>query len=171
MRLNLEKPLARFEKLGINDPAYIDELYSRPSWDDYFLDLAISISKRSHDSQTQHGCLIVKDNRILSSGYNGFPSGSNDKIIPNIRKDNKKYPFINHAEISAIFNCAKNGISLDGSKIYITGKPCHNCAKALVSVGILDWVIGNKGHVSSEEEDLLYEFWVQEFGVKVNQVK
>ncbi len=159
----------KFYPLGVQNWNYISPFHKRPSWDKYFLDIAKDVAKRSHDAQTHHGCVIVKDSRIIATGFNGFPPSSPDDIIPNIREDGKKYPFINHAEINAIFSCAKNGISLNGAKIYTTGKSCCNCAKALVSVGIFEWIFGDIGHVSTTEENLLYDFWVETFNVKTKQ--
>jgi len=161
----------KYKKIGIDNSKCIDKSYLRKNIDSYYLDIAFSVSKRSHDSNTQQGCIIVKNNRIISTGFNGFPANSPDSIIPNNRYENHKYKFINHAEINAIFSCAKNGISLDNSVIYITGIPCSSCARALVSVGIHEWKIGNIQHVTTEEEELLRQFWIECFDVKITKIK
>lgn len=158
-----------YEKIGIvSDKRYVDQEYKRIALDDYFIQLAHLVAKRSHDSNTQHGCVIVRpDNSIATTGFNGFPAGSPDNKIPNTRKDGFKYLFINHAESSAIFHCAKNGIAISDCRIYLTGLPCHNCARNLVSVGIKEWHVGNVSHIHSEQEIIARNFWIDTFKVKV----
>lgn len=156
--------------LHIGNPDYIDQEYHRISWDEYFMGIAYLIKQRSHDSQTQHGCVFVRDKRIISTGFNGYPPGANDKEIPNVRKDGAKYPFINHAEESAIYNAAKEGVSLKGCTAFITGLPCGSCSRKLVTVGVTDWVIGDIGHQSSIEDQTLREYWIQSFNVQIRKV-
>ena len=104
----------------------------RPSWDNYFLDIAEAVSKRSHDAETQVGCVIVDDSkRVLATGYNGFPPGSRDLELPNLRPD--KYPFMVHAEMNAI---ASSRQDLRYATIYVTWSPCRDCSKALITAGI-----------------------------------
>jgi dCMP deaminase len=104
----------------------------RPSWDDYFLDIAEAVSRRSHDGETQVGAVIVDPNkRILATGYNGFPPGCNDRELPNLRPD--KYPYMVHAEINAI---ASSRQDLRGATLYCTWSPCRDCAKAVITAGI-----------------------------------
>lgn len=105
---------------------------SRPSWDEYFLNIAEVVSKRSHDGETQVGVVVVDENkRILATGYNGFPPGCDDKKLPNLRPD--KYPFMVHAEINAI---AASRQDLRNSTLYCTYSPCRDCAKAIITAGI-----------------------------------
>ena len=105
---------------------------NRPEWTSYFLGLAKVVSQRSHDSQTQHGCVITDPkNRILGVGYNGFARGLNDSKLPNVRPD--KYPWMIHAERNALSNCIvrpENGIA------YVTGQCCNDCIMALWQEGI-----------------------------------
>jgi dCMP deaminase len=159
----------KYKNIGIANSDCINKEYKRASKDKVFMDVALAVSKRSHDSNTQHGCCIVKDDRIISTGYNGFPAGSPDYLIPNNRYKKLKYLFMNHAEENAILSCARNGISLYESKIFISGLPCKDCSRKLVSVGILDWTVGNIGHVSTKKEDLLREFWIEVFGVNITR--
>ena len=161
----------KYKELGIGQEKYIDKNYKRPDKDPYFLKIAYEISHRSHDSTTQHGCCIVKDGRIISTGYNGFPPGLPDELIPNNRLDGLKYKFICHAEKNAIYNAAKEGICLQNSVIYITGIPCSDCSKALVAVGIKKWIIGDKEYIADEQEKLLRNFWVDVFDVKIQHIK
>lgn len=165
-----KKSRAEFKwgELGItDDDKNIDRKYSRMNWDDYFMSIVNLVRKRSHDSQTQHGAVAVRDNVIIATGFNGFPPGSDDIFLPNTRPE--KYKFVNHAEESLIYIAAKNGVSLDGCTLYVSGQPCCHCARKLISVGITDWVIGPISHVSSSTEALLYKYWVESFKVKVRQ--
>lgn len=107
------------------------------SWDEYFIGLAELSAMRSKDPNTQVGCCIVgKDNKILSVGYNGLPRGCNDDDFPWDREGDildTKYPFIAHAELNAILN---SKTSLEGARLYVTLFPCNECAKAIIQAGI-----------------------------------
>lgn len=109
------------------------------SWDEFFMGAAMLCAERSKDPNTQVGACIVNDeNRILSVGYNGFPSGCDDDIFPWDRSGNDpydtKYLYVCHAELNAILNC--RGRSLAGSRIYVALFPCNECAKAIIQSGI-----------------------------------
>tara|TARA_R100000008_G_C3577779_1_gene166350 strand:- start:192 stop:758 length:567 start_codon:yes stop_codon:yes gene_type:complete len=104
------------------------------SWDNSFFLSAALWSVRSHDSQTQCGAILVKDKRIISTGYNGFVSGIDDSVLPRERPD--KYPFMVHAEANAIYNAAKNGVTTLGSTCYVTATPCLNCLQMLYQCGV-----------------------------------
>jgi len=111
------------------------ELINIISWDEYFLLQAYLISLRSIDAQTQCGAVLVNELKtILSTGYNGFMTGINDNILPNLRPE--KYPYFLHAEHNAVLNCAKNGISTLNATAYITSPPCSNCFQILHQAGI-----------------------------------
>ncbi len=120
-----------------------------------FLEIAKTFSKRSHDSQTQHGCVLVKNDRIISTGFNGFPSGFPDDKLPNMRPG--KYVYIIHSEVNAIINAAKNGISTNGAVAYITGRPCIECLKALIQAGVKKLCIGSIGHQTEKETQQLFD--------------
>jgi dCMP deaminase len=106
--------------------------FARPSWDDYFLDIAEAVSKRSHDAETKLGCVVIDGNkRIIATGYNGFPPGSDDTKLPNCRPD--KYPFMVHAEMNAI---ASSRQDLRESTFYISASPCLECTKAIITAGV-----------------------------------
>lgn len=120
-----------------NEPNEI--LKYRPSWDDYFLGMALLVARRSHDIHTQHGCVLVKDKRIVATGYNGFPGGMNDASLPTNRplKDNPeaphKYDWMEHSEANA---CANAQQRPEGATAYVTGEPCFNCMKTMWRHGI-----------------------------------
>ena len=105
---------------------------NRPSWNEYFKEIVQITSKRSSCNRLQVGCLLVKDNRIISQGYNGFlPGLPHESII----RDNHEQATV-HAEQNAISDCAKRGVSCIGSTAYITHYPCINCFKILAASGI-----------------------------------
>ena len=104
----------------------------RISWNKYFMEIAMLSSIRSPCKRLKVGCVIAKDNRLISMGYNGFLSGCDHKSI--IRDGHEQATI--HAEINAITDAAKRGVSINDSIAYITHHPCINCYKALASSGI-----------------------------------
>ena len=106
-------------------------------WDKRFLNLAEHISTWSKDPSKKIGAVAVGDQRqILAQGYNGFPRGINDA---DERYDNReeKYKLVVHAEMNVIYNASYNGVSLNGSTLYVHGLPvCSDCAKGVIQVGI-----------------------------------
>ena len=107
-------------------------------WDQYFMGVAMLSAQRSKDPNTQVGaCIVSKDNKILSLGYNGAPNGYDDEHMPWDRKGdfiNTKYAYVCHAELNAILN--NKGSVLEGSRIYVDLFPCNECAKAIIQSGI-----------------------------------
>lgn len=104
----------------------------RPSWNNYFMQIANIISKRSSCQRLHVGCVIVKDNHILSTGYNGFIAGCPHESI--IENDHEQATV--HAEQNAICCAAKFGVNLNNSTCYITHFPCIHCFKILVASGV-----------------------------------
>jgi dCMP deaminase len=104
----------------------------RLDWDEYFMSIAILASCRSPCTRLRVGSAIVKDNRLVSMGYNGYIPGA--PHISRVQENHEQS--IVHSEINAITDCAKRGTSLDGSKIYITHYPCPNCFRAIAACGI-----------------------------------
>jgi dCMP deaminase len=115
------------------------EQTTRLDWNKYFMSIALLASCRSPCKRLHVGSVIVKENRIISMGYNGFISGCphNSHII-----EGHEQATI-HSEVNAITDCAKRGVSLDGSKIYITHYPCINCFKTIASCGIVEIIYLN----------------------------
>lgn len=151
-------------------------------WHQRFLILARNIATWSKDPSTQTGCVIVRDNRILTTGYNGFPPGVAD--LPERYNDRPtKYKFIEHADRNAIYQAAKQGISLEGATMYITGPPCHDCARGIISAGIstVIWPVRNPFESNTEVKArwsdsleasfaMLREANVQYFRVEIDDV-
>ena len=104
----------------------------RISWDDYFMKAATLASIRSPCERLKVGCVLVKNNRLISMGYNGFLAGTDHRSI--IRWGHEQATI--HAEINAITDAAKRGVSIDDAEAYITHYPCINCFKALASSGV-----------------------------------
>ncbi len=109
------------------------------SWDEYFMGVAQLSGMRSKDPNTQVGaCIVSRENKILSMGYNGFPNGCSDETFPWEREGktelDTKYPFVTHSELNAILNY--RGGSLEGTKLYVSLFPCNECAKAIIQAGI-----------------------------------
>ena len=112
------------------------------SWDEYFMGIAHLSGLRSKDPHTQVGaCIVSKDHKILSVGYNGFPTGCSDDLFPWNREGealDSKYVYVTHGELNAILNY--RGGSLEGSSLYVTLFPCNECAKAIIQSGIKEVV-------------------------------
>lgn len=106
---------------------------NRMSWTSLFMNIAKLVSKRSADPKTQVGAVIVKDNRILSIGYNGPISGFNYDFDWTTAE---KYKYCVHAEANALANAAKIGANVEGADCYITLSPCEECIKLLIQAGI-----------------------------------
>lgn len=108
------------------------EHWKKPDWDEYFMSMAIVASVRSMDPSQKNGAIIVDDNnKILSIGYNSFPRGSVDELIPLTRPD--KYRYVVHAEQNAILN---KQFDIAGSTLYVTGHPCLSCMRSIIQAGI-----------------------------------
>ena len=112
------------------------------SWDEYFMGIAYLSGMRSKDPNTQVGaCIVSRENKILSVGYNGFPKGCDDDEFPWKRDGDiydSKYAYVTHSELNAILNY--RGGSLEGTKLYVTLFPCNECAKAIIQAGIIELV-------------------------------
>ena len=105
---------------------------SRPSWNEYFKEITITTSKRSPCHRLKVGCILVKDNRIIAQGYNGFlPGAPHESKVVN---DHEQATV--HAEQNTIADCAKRTVSCDGATAFITHYPCLNCTKILLAAGI-----------------------------------
>jgi dCMP deaminase len=108
----------------------------RPDWDSYFMKIAYAISERSTCDRALVGCVLVTDKRILTSGFNGSPSGlEHCDEIGHLMVDGHCVRTI-HAETNAIIQAALHGVSTRGATCYVTHFPCINCTKALINAGI-----------------------------------
>lgn len=113
-----------------------DTTHTRPSWDDYFMGITFQVAQRGTCDRARVGAIIVKDRRILTTGYNGAPTG-----LPHC--DEVGHLMINghcmrtlHAEQNAIIQAALHGVSVAGGTIYVTHQPCLTCAKMIINAGL-----------------------------------
>lgn len=120
------------------------EKKTRPGWDDYFMEVADVVSKRSTCIRRNIGAIIVKDKRILATGYNGAPSGLPHCLDIGCLREKLGIPSGErqeicralHAEQNAIIQAAKHGTPVEGATIYTTTQPCNVCAKMIINAGI-----------------------------------
>jgi len=113
------------------------------SFDELYMKMVYLVASKSKDPSTKIGAVIVKDNRVISTGYNGFPIGVDDEISRYNDRETK-YMYIVHAEHNAILASAKFGISTMGTTLYTNGLPCNSCMKAVIQSGISEIVIHDK---------------------------
>lgn len=107
-------------------------LGQRPTWEEYFKNITIQTATRSPCERLQVGCVLVKNNRIIAQGYNGFlPGCPHQSIVEN----NHEQATV-HAEANAIADCAKRGVSSEGCTAFVTHFPCINCMKLMCAAGI-----------------------------------
>ena len=113
----------------------------RPSWDEYFLKLAMLASERATCPRMHCGCVLVKDRYVLSTGYNGsLPGQDHCEDVGCLIVDDHCVR-TNHAEMNAIAQAARHGVSIKGATAYVTNMPCTTCAKALLAAGIARVVV------------------------------
>ena len=142
------------------------------SWDEYFMGVALIAAERSKDPSTQVGaCIVSQDNKIISTGYNGFPIGCSDDDFPWNRDASvgeTKYQFVVHAELNAVLN--SNGLPLSGSRIYVGLFPCNECAKAIIQAGISE-VIYLSDKYRTTPATMASRRMLESAGVKLTQLK
>jgi len=136
----------------------------RPSWDEYFLDVASLVAKRATCLRRSVGAVLVKDKRILATGYNGAPAGLKHCVDVGCIRQKLKIPSGErhelcralHAEQNALIQASLYGISVKGSTMYATCQPCVICAKMLINAGIKEIVIAG-GYPDKMALDFLKE--------------
>ena len=118
----------------------------RPTWDEYFLKLAMLASERATCPRMHCGCVLVKDRFVLATGYNGsIPGHPHCEDVGCLIVDNHCIR-TNHAEINALVQAARHGINVTGCTAYITNMSCTTCAKALIASGIVRVVVFSDYH-------------------------
>ncbi|MBF25880.1 MAG: CMP deaminase [Flavobacteriales bacterium] len=126
-------------------------------YDQAYMKMALEWAKLSHCTRKQVGALIVKDNMIISDGYNGTPSGFENKC--ELENGETKW-YVLHAEANAILKCAKHGQSSNGAVLYLTLSPCKDCSKLIYQSGI-SRVVFNKIYKDTSGLDFLKEAGVE----------
>ena len=140
-----------------------DEKYIRPSWDEYFMEVANAISKRATCDRGRSGCVIAKDRQILVTGYVGSPKHLPhcDEVGHQMKKVLHEDGSVTqhcvrtvHAEQNAICQAARLGISIDGATLYCRMTPCRTCAMLIINCGIKRVVCEKKYHAGEESEQM-----------------
>lgn len=147
--------------------------FKRPGWDEYFLEVASLVSKRATCLRRRVGAVLVKDKKILATGYNGAPSGISHCIEAECLRDKLKIPSGQrhelcrglHAEQNVLLQAALYGISTKNSTLYVTNQPCIICAKMLINAGIKE-IIVSEGYPDKMSMDFL-----KEARIKVRRLK
>lgn len=137
-----------------NNQYSVENVKSRPSFDEYMLMLAFDVSLRSEDPNIRHGAVITNSHyHIIGTGYNATIKGSDKNIIPMNNRDLKRKWMI-HAEENAILNSTNNPLNLTGhSKIYVTGIPCVNCLQRIINFGITEIYHAKRLGTSTDNEE------------------
>jgi len=151
----------------------MDPVTARPSWHSYFMDITRLVAKRTTCLRRAVGAVIVKDKRILSTGYNGAPSGVRHCLEVGCLREQLKVASGQrhelcrgiHAEQNAIIQAAFHGVSVRGASLYCTNQPCSICAKMIINAGI------KTIYYASGYSDELAREMLREAGVDVVQLE
>ncbi|MFO7245303.1 MAG: cytidine/deoxycytidylate deaminase family protein [Thermaerobacter sp.] len=139
--------------------------HRRPSWDEYFLGLADAVAARSTCTRRAVGAVIVRDRRILATGYNGSPPGFPHCLDVGCLMVDGHCVRTVHAEMNAVVQAALHGVSIKGATVYCTSFPCLHCAKVLIGAGVERVVYRDPYH-----DPIAEEFFAQA-GVKVERLQ
>ena len=143
---------------------------ARPSWDDYFMEVANAISKRATCDRGKSGCVIAKDRQLIVSGYVGSPTGFQhcDEAEHQIKKVTHEDGEVTehcmrtvHAEQNAICQAARIGVSISGATLYTRMTPCRTCAMLLINCGIKRVVCERKYHQGEDSEKMFREAGIE----------
>ena len=149
------------------------KVIERPGWDEYFMQLAHLVKRRSTCLRRQVGAVLVRDRRILATGYNGAPSGIVHCEVTGCLRQKLKVPSGQrhelcrglHAEQNVIIQCALYGVSTKGATLYVTVTPCIICAKMIINAGIKEIVI------EGEYPDKMARNFLRQAKIKVRRLK
>ena len=136
----------------------------RPSWDTYFMNITTLVAQRSTCTRRAVGAIIVKDKRILSTGYNGAPSGIRHCLEVGCLRESLQVPSGErhelcrgiHAEQNAIIQAAYHGVSVNNAVLYCTNQPCAICAKMIINAGIKK-IYYQSGYTDALAQEMLSE--------------
>ena len=137
--------------------------YERPTWDDYFMEVADAIAKRATCDRGRSGCVIARDKMILATGYVGAPTGLPhcDDVGHQLKKVVHEDGTVTqhcvrtvHAEQNAICQAARHGIGIEGATLYCRMTPCRTCAMLIINCGIRRVVCERKYHAGAESEEM-----------------
>jgi len=136
----------------------------RPSWERYFMDITELVAKRSTCTRREVGAVVIKNKRILATGYNGAPSGISHCIDIGCLRENlnvasgERHELCRgiHAEQNAIVQAAFHGVSINGATLFCTNLPCSICAKMIINAGIVE-IYYRSGYADDISEEMLKE--------------
>lgn len=137
--------------------------FRRPSWDEYFISIAELVGSRATCSRGRSGCVIVRDKRILVTGYVGSPAGlphcdeighEMHKVVHDDGSESEHCVRTAHAEQNAIAQAAKLGVSVDGATLYCHMVPCYTCAKLIINAGIKKVVALKDYHAGKRSKEI-----------------
>ena len=148
-------------------------LHPRPSWEEYFMDITHLVAKRSTCLRRQVGAILVKDKKILATGYNGAPAGLKHCLDIGCLREQLSIPSGErhelcrglHAEQNAIIQAAYHGVAIRGATLYCTNHPCVICSKMLINAGI-ERIVYEEGYADDLAAQML-----KESGIKVERFK
>ncbi len=146
------------------------EAHRRPSWDEYYLEMANMVGTRGTCDRGRSGCVITRDKRILSTGYVGAPVG-----LPHCDEVGHEMQTVTledgttsrhcirtaHAEQNAINNAARDGIALKGATVYCKMVTCYKCTQSLINVGIVRIVAMKDYHASTRSKEMMKEAGIE----------
>ena len=141
----------------------MSETYQRPSWDEYFMEVANTIAKRATCGRGRSGCVIARDKQLLVTGYVGSPKGMPhcDDVGHQFKKVTHEDGSVTehcvrtvHAEQNALCQAAKLGVSIEGATLYCRMTPCRVCAMLLINCGIARVVCERHYHAGGESEEM-----------------
>jgi dCMP deaminase len=147
-----------------------EEKYIRPTWDEYFMDVAKTIAKRATCDRGRSGCVIAKNKQIVCTWYVGSPPGLPhcDEVGHQFKQTTHEDGKVTnhcvrtvHAEQNAICQAAKLGVPVDGATLYCKMTPCRTCAMLIISCGIKRVVCEKKYHAGTESETMFKEAGIE----------
>jgi len=153
--------------------------YKRPTWDEYFMEVMNSVSKRATCDRGRSGCVIARNGQVLTTGYVGSPNGLShcDDVGHQLKKTIHEDGTVTehcvrtvHAEQNAICQAAKMGISIDGATLYCRMTPCRTCAMLIINSGIKKVVCERRYHAGAESEEMFKAAGV-ELNIVIDEVQ
>jgi len=159
-----------FFKSGYTFPMSETKKHTRPSWDEYFIKICRVVGERATCDRGSGGCVIVKDKRILATGYVGAPAGvahcddvghELHTVIDDDGTQSKHCIRTSHGEQNAIANAARKGVAIEGGTLYYFITPCYTCAKMIINAGIVRVVVEKDYHSSKRSKEIFKEAGVE----------
>jgi len=144
----------------------MSEVYSRPTWDEYFIKIMEMVGSRGSCDRGRSGCVITRDRRIISTGYVGSPVGlphcdeaghEMHTVLHDDGTQTRHCIRTAHAEQNAICEAARMGIALEGATLYCKMTPCYTCAKMIINAGIKRVVCAQDYHASARSKEIFKE--------------